>query len=163
MIKYTYLYNDEYKKKYLKYLSKINLIKGGNNENYDYIFHIKSLLDITDGWKITVNNECDIDNFFRDREQYNVVSVFGHYNIGKTFIISKLSGIQFDHSTTTHTEGLSIKVTKSPNVVYIDSEGTNTPIEINETPESANRKTLDDVINDGKKKENFIKEFLFMS
>jgi len=100
---------------------------------YDVIIDIKSVKDINKGWKIKMN-ERGLKNY-EDHKTSNVikVGVIGNSNKGKSFILSKISKINFPSGTSIRTEGLSVKYPeleeyKDRKIVLLDSAGLETPV-----------------------------------
>ena len=61
------------------------------------------------------------------------IGVIGNANKGKSFLLSKISGMNLPSGTTIKTEGLSIKypeleIHKNRNIVLLDSAGLETPV-----------------------------------
>ena len=100
---------------------------------YDVIIPIQSIKDITKGWEIKMS-----DRFKKNREklinQKAVrIGIIGNSNKGKSFILSKLSKMNFPTGTSIKTEGLSIKypeteIYKDRKIVLLDSAGLETPV-----------------------------------
>ena len=117
-------------------IAKENLNKKVNfTDFYDLIINIKSIKDISKGWKIQMNE--------RGREQYEKyrknkeiikIGVIGNSNKGKSFLLSKISKIDIPSGTSIRTKGLSIKYPKLDekykhrNFVLLDSAGLETPV-----------------------------------
>ena len=104
---------------------------------YDVIIDIKSVKDINKGWKINMN-ERGLKNY-EDHKTNNVIKigVIGNSNKGKSFILSKISKINFPSGTSIRTEGLSVKYPelethKDRKIVLLDSAGLETPVLNNE-------------------------------
>ena len=104
---------------------------------YDVIIDIKSVKDINKGWKINMN-ERGLKNY-EDHKTNKVIKigVIGNSNKGKSFILSKISKINFPSGTSIRTEGLSVKYPelethKDRKIVLLDSAGLETPVLNNE-------------------------------
>ena len=76
---------------------------------YDVIVHIDSIKDINKGWKIEMNQNCEQNYQKYKNEKVIKIGVIGNANKGKSFILSKISKMQFPSGFSIKTEGLSIK------------------------------------------------------
>ena len=102
---------------------------------YDVIINIKSIKDISKGWKIQMNErgEKQYEKYKKDKEIIKI-GVIGNSNKGKSFLLSKISKIDMPSGTSIRTKGLSIKypkideLYKSRNIVLLDSAGLETPV-----------------------------------
>ena len=97
---------------------------------YDVIIYISSITEIIKGWNIRYREE--FDKSILDKKIVKI-GVIGNSNKGKSFILSKLSGINFPSGTDIKTEGLSIKYpdlnkNTNKNIVLLDSAGLETPV-----------------------------------
>ena len=97
---------------------------------YDVIIYISSITEIIKGWNIKYREE--FDKSILDKKIVKI-GVIGNSNKGKSFILSKLSGINFPSGTDIKTEGLSIKYpdlnkNTNKNIVLLDSAGLETPV-----------------------------------
>ena len=103
------------------------------SEFYDVIVHIDSIRDIIKGWKIDMNKRGE-DNYKKYKAQELLkIGVIGNANKGKSFILSKLSKMEFPSGMSIKTEGLSIKYPelekyKNRKIVLLDSAGLETPV-----------------------------------
>ena len=102
-------------------------------EFYDVIVHIDSIKDITKGWRIEMNNRGE-ENYkkYKDKELLKI-GVIGNANKGKSFLLSKISKMEFPSGMSIKTEGLSIKYPelekhKNRKIVLLDSAGLETPV-----------------------------------
>ena len=79
------------------------------------------------------------------KQKYLRISVIGNANRGKTFILQKISTLNFDGAIghTVSTQGLSIKFPKDYEYVLLDTLGNNSPI------------LIDDINNDPRDNENY--------
>jgi len=100
---------------------------------YDMIIDIKSVKDIYKGWKIYMNDR-GLNNY-EEHKKNNVIKigVIGNSNKGKSFILSKISKINFPSGTSIRTEGLSVKYPelegyKDRKIALLDSAGLETPV-----------------------------------
>ena len=122
---------------------------------YDIIINIKSVKDISKGWEIKMTEKGE-NNFkqYRNKELIKI-GVIGNSNKGKSFILSRLSGIDLPSGTSIKTEGLSIKYPelqeyKNRKIVLLDSAGLETPVLREENSNDENNKNI--------KNDNEIKE-----
>ena len=100
---------------------------------YDIIIHIQSIIDITKGWKVQISER--IANKYGEliKDKVIKVGVIGNSNKGKSFILSKISGLYLPFGTSLKTQGLSIKfpdIKKFANkkLALLDSAGLETPV-----------------------------------
>ena len=97
---------------------------------YDIIINInamKSLLE--DGWEETFTHK-GLENYKSKKDLSSVVvSVIGNQNSGKSFILSKISGITLPTGYSISTKGLSIKypIIEHQNII-LDTAGLNKPL-----------------------------------
>ena len=126
-------------------------------EFYDIIVNIKSVKDISKGWeiKMTENGEKNF-NLYKSKELIKI-GVIGNSNKGKSFILSRLSGIDLPSGTSIKTEGLSIKYPelkdhKDRKIVLLDSAGLETPV----LREDINQNNKKNIKSDNQEEENNI-------
>ena len=100
---------------------------------YDVIVCINSIKEITKGWEVKMSKRA-LDKY-EEFKKGNVVKigVIGNSNKGKSFLLSKISGIKLPFGTSIRTEGLSIKypqidVYSNRNIALLDSAGLETPV-----------------------------------
>jgi len=104
---------------------------------YDMIIDIKSVKDIYKGWKIYMNDR-GLNNYEEHKKNKVIkLGVIGNSNKGKSFILSKISKINFPSGTSIRTEGLSVKYPeleeyKDRKIALLDSAGLETPVLNNE-------------------------------
>jgi len=122
---------------------------------YDIIIDIKSVKDISKGWEIKMTERGE-KNFkeYKSKELIKI-GVIGNSNKGKSFILSRLSGIDLPSGTSIKTEGLSIKYPelkefKDRKIVLLDSAGLETPVLREDINNDENNKNI--------KSDNEIKE-----
>ena len=111
---------------------KINESYINDTEFYDIVVDINSIISITDGWKIYFNKKGK-DNYKNlTSEKYIKVGVIGNRNMGKSFLLSKLTGYDLPIGSSISTRGLSLKFPEvyesDRNFIIIDSAGMSTPI-----------------------------------
>ena len=169
-------------KNILKIDTKTNKIKGNKNEYirengevifenfYDIVIDIKSVKDINKGWKIKMSDKGKNNYEKYKKEKVLKIGVIGNANKGKSYILSRISKIDFPSGTSIRTEGLSIKYPelerfKDRNIALLDSAGLETPV-LREKDD--NKKTIKKSTQETKKestqetnKEELNKELLF--
>ena len=124
---------------------------------YDVIINIKSVKDISKGWEIKMTEKGKKNfNKYRNTELLTI-GVIGNSNKGKSFILSKISNINFPSGTSIKTEGLSIKYPeleqfRNRKIVLLDSAGLETPV-LNEEIKNEDEEDSD---NEEKKSSNHI-------
>ena len=120
-------------------LEKKDELKKFNEEDfYDIIIDINSILAINDGWniKFTEKGRKKYDDY--KNELLIKIGIVGNVNDGKSFILSKLSRISLPTGTSISTKGLSIKYPdlekgyKNRKFILLDSAGLENPILVNE-------------------------------
>ena len=132
---------------------------------YDVIIDIKSVKDISKGWEIKMTEKGE-NNFIKYKNQELIkIGVIGNSNKGKSFILSRLSGIDLPSGTSIKTEGLSIKYPelkefKDRKLVLLDSAGLETPVlkedENKEKKSDIEEEEEEEDINDENKSKNNI-------
>ena len=100
---------------------------------YDVIIPIQSIKDITKGWDIKLSERFKTNYKYLINQKALRIGIIGNSNKGKSFILSKLSKINFPTGTSIKTEGLSIKypdLLQYPDrkIVLLDSAGLETPV-----------------------------------
>ena len=100
---------------------------------YDIIIHIKSIKDITKGWKVQLSPRIDQKYKEYTKDKVIKVGVIGNSNKGKSYILSKISGVYLPFGTSLKTQGLSIKFPEKKNfqnkrLALLDSAGLETPV-----------------------------------
>ena len=93
---------------------------------HDMIINIKSLSKLKEGWEIKYFGEKENikENILTKKK---VIAVLGNIKKGKTFILQKISNLNFDNNNNIPTEGLSIKFPKDKQYVLLDTLGNNAP------------------------------------
>lgn len=123
--------NLEEKNKKIKDLENILIpnkkyIKPKPIDYYDIIVHFNSINEINKGWKIEMNKNISQNYKKLKNQRFTTVGVIGNCDKGKSFILSKLSNMNFPSDIYIKTEGLSFKYSKE--VIFIDSPGLDSPI-----------------------------------
>ena len=101
---------------------------------YDIIVDIKSIRDISKGWDIKMSKKAEENYEKLITEKVIRIGVIGNANKGKSFLLSKISQIDFPSGTSIRTEGLSIKYPdnldkfQNRRIVLLDSAGLETPV-----------------------------------
>ena len=100
---------------------------------YDIIIYIKSINDINNGWKVEYSPRMAEKYKEFTEDKVVKIGVIGNSNKGKSFILSKISGIYLPFGTSLKTHGLSIKfpeLKQYPNkkIALLDSAGLETPV-----------------------------------
>ena len=150
--------NEELKKEKDKFEKILECFKGKYHDYrfklecfYDIIINIDSLRNLYKGWKVKFTEQGKKNYEIMKEEKVLTVGILGNRNSGKTFILSKLSGVNLPVGI--KTEGISIKYPrmekdKPANYILIDSAGFENPLlETNEF-------TIDKII----KKEDKLRE-----
>ena len=114
-------------------------------ENYDIIIDINSIRYLqTKGWEIHYpNGKKEELNKIIELSDKNIVSILGHSNRGKTFILQRISGLNLESGYQIQTKGLSIKLAEKTKILLLDTAGTNVPLLIDEgAPDIRNDKNF---------------------
>ena len=98
---------------------------------YDMIININAMKSLLDkGWEESFT--IDGYNHYKEKKDLPsvVVSVIGNQNSGKSFILSKISGITLPTGYSISTKGLSIKypIIEHQNIIILDTAGLNKPL-----------------------------------
>ena len=126
-----------------------------SNENvespvYDMVIHIQSLTKLEEGWKVeycgSEENKKRVKNI--PKQKYIRISVIGNANRGKTFILQKISDLNFNGAIghTVSTQGLSIKFPKDEEYELLDTLGNNSPILIDDNNDPRDKENYDNEI-----------------
>ena len=103
---------------------------------YDIVLNINSIRGlIKEGWIVNYNQKEGKQHYLKKKDEPTiVVGVIGNKNMGKTFILEKLSGYQIPKGFNVKTIGLSVRYGTTPehNVAILDSAGQETPLLIME-------------------------------
>ena len=114
-------------------------------ENYDIVIDINSIRYLqTKGWEILYPNgrKEELNKIIESSEKC-IVSILGHSNRGKTFILQRISGLNLESGYQIQTKGLSIKLAEKTNILLLDTAGTNVPLLIEEgAPDPRNDKNF---------------------
>lgn len=105
------------------------------SEKYDVIIDINSIRFLQQkGWKIIYTSKEKENNFKEMLKSSNksIVSILGHSNRGKTYILQRISGIKLEAGYQIQTKGLSIKIPEKKNILLLDTAGTNAPLLVEE-------------------------------
>lgn len=95
-------------------------------EKYDAIIDINSIRNLKTGWKISYYGNKNIKNIIKSSENI-IISILGHSNRGKTYILQKICDTQLRPGYEITTKGISIKVF-GKNALLLDTVGTNAPL-----------------------------------
>lgn len=118
----------------LKYFEDKNKFNDEKVErlHYDLIVKIDSLNDLKDkGWEIEYQTDEEhsleiILNKIKEKERI-LVGVIGYENVGKTYLLNKLSGCDLPTGFGYHTTGLSFKLSKQGHFIFADAAGCGKP------------------------------------
>ena len=120
--------NNSISLKNLRYFNKRDF-----EDYYDVIIDIKSIIDINKGWEI-IMNERSLKNYEEYKSSQLIkIGVIGNSNKGKTFILSKISNLDFPSDPNIRTKGLSVKYPemnsfKDRKIAFLDSAPLDTPV-----------------------------------
>ena len=127
---------EEESKNYQEKLNELQKIRDPSsveydlNSLYDAILDIKKFSDFgKDGWDLKINT-IEGEGLIRESELGSTVSIVGMYDKGKTFLLNKLAGSNFQPGKKFTTHGLSIKriTIDGTNFIGIDTAGINSPL-----------------------------------
>ena len=119
-----------------------------SDEEYDAIIDINSIRFLNkEGWKISYRQGKDeeIKDILKKSKKV-IVSILGHSNRGKTYILQKLGESKLKSGFHVHTKGISIRIPEDQSILILDTQGTNAPLLLEEGEE------------DKRNDPNFIKE-----
>ena len=138
--------------KEFEYNDKLKNFNNNFEDFYDIIIDIKSIKDINKGWVIKSNERGRKQYFEKRDEPVLKIGVIGNADKGKSFILSKISKIDFPSGTSISTEGLSIKYPElgeyvNRKIALLDSAGLETPV-LKETKEIIIKTKEDNEVND---------------
>lgn len=127
--------------------------KSSKSDYYDYNIKIiqsfPSLSNSRIGWKFSISQKY---LSMKEENDYGSIGFLGEFNSGKTFLISQLCG-KINTNYEEHSDHLGFKF--NGNIVYIDSKGSNLPIDCQNSTEE-----LDDVRQSFHCAESFIDNFI---
>ena len=129
---------------YYKNLIKINKLKKEDElkdlkdplpENfYDIIIDVNSIRRLNkDGWKVRFNEE-GLKRYEKYKDEKLItIGVIGNFQVGKSFILNKISKSKFLTGSTLYTQGLSVKYpelqeNQERKIIFLDSVGLERPI-----------------------------------
>ncbi|KAM3144210.1 hypothetical protein pb186bvf_003672 [Paramecium bursaria] len=122
---------NRFKEESIQDVTKLYKQKMEQQENlYDVEIDCSSLLQLIskDGWRVKVNEHYNK----QIKNNTVVVSLYGLYNKGKSFLASKLSAKTLNYGYSVSTVGLSAlyprDMQKENSIVFLDTAGTETPI-----------------------------------
>ena len=124
-------------------LKKDELDDAKQEDFYDIIIDINSIININKGWNIFMTKEGEEKYLKYKGFDFIKIGIVGNINRGKTFILSKLSKIS---GVSINTKGLSIKYPdlseeyKDRKYIILDSAGLETPVLNNLLQEEENGK-----------------------
>ena len=117
----------------LKIITSEKLNNINATDFYDVVIGINSIKDINKGWEVKMSKRA-----LEKYEEFKIgnvvkIGVIGNSNKGKSFLLSKISGINLPFGTSVRTEGLSIKYPekeehKNRSIALLDSAGLETPV-----------------------------------
>ena len=120
------------------------------HKNYDVIIDINSIRFLKEkGWNIIFTGDKTRQNQLKEIIKSTtkcIVSILGHSNRGKTYILQKISEKNLSTGYQIQTKGLSIKIPRERNMILLDTAGTNAPL------------LVEDDNDDPRNKPNFQKE-----
>ena len=101
-----------------------------DEDKYDVIIDINSIRKLKDGWliKYNGNNEekAKIEQMIKSKNK-RFISILGHSNRGKTYILQKICNQELHPGYEITTKGISIKYF-GENSILLDTVGTNAPL-----------------------------------
>ncbi len=131
---------------------------------YDIIFDIESFEKLKkNGWEINFTEKGLKKYIQKKNKDITVVSVVGNNNVGKTYILSKLSNIEIPDGFNIKTNGLSViypEYEDRINIIFLDTAGFERPLCENDNFnfETKNENYLK--LNEEEKKKVSIKDYL---
>ena len=115
-----------------------------NFNKYDIIIDITSIRFLDKiGWKIIYTGEKEKQKKIKDliysNEKKTIISILGHSNRGKSYILQKISGEKLNAGFQIQTRGISIKIPEHMNLMLLDTAGTNAPLLISGNDDPRNK------------------------
>lgn len=100
------------------------------DNNYDVIIDINSIMKLGEGWNIKYYGDeeriKEIKEFLKSHNK-NFISILGHSNRGKTYILQKISEQDLRPGYEITTKGISLKI-YGENAILLDTVGSNAPL-----------------------------------
>ena len=97
---------------------------------YDLIIDINSIKKLNNGWVIKYNGDDkrikNTKEIIKSTDQ-NIISILGHSNRGKTYILERISNENLNPGYDKTTKGISVKI-YGKNAIFLDTVGTNAPL-----------------------------------
>ena len=106
-----------------------------NEEKYDIVVDINSIKKLKEGWEIKYFANQENIKTLKDKirkSNKNFISVLGHSNRGKTYILQKICKEKLKPGYEITTKGISIK-SYGENAFLLDTVGTNAPLLVEES------------------------------
>ena len=101
-----------------------------DEDKYDVIIDINSIRKLKDGWLIKYNGKTEekakIEEMIKSKNK-RFISILGHSNRGKTYILQKICKQELHPGYEITTKGISIK-SFGENAILLDTVGTNAPL-----------------------------------
>ena len=129
---------------------------------YDVVIEIDSINTLTKtGWKINYNEQREETYNEVIQKETLKIGVLGLNNVGKSFILGKLSGFPVPTGYSVETKGISIKYTKGEetcdsSICLLDSAGIETPLLIDEIKDNEEQTNENDKKNEVDKNISFM-------
>ena len=137
-------------------------------DNYDIIININSFKEsIKEGIKIEASEEGMKNYKSQDRYSKVVIGIIGNLNVGKTYILSKITNYKLPSGL--RTKGISVKYPTNygPNLIVLDSAGSEAPLlvseEFNLDFKNKSQDELIEYVSDKKITEMFLQNFILFS
>ena len=109
-----------------------NKSKMSNNalNYYDVVIDANSIENISNGWTVEYTDEGMKRYEAKKDAKSCVVGVVGNKNKGKSFLLTKLAGMNLPSGHSITTKGLSVKYPedKYKNIILLDTAGLETPL-----------------------------------
>ena len=101
-----------------------------NSDKYDIVVDINSIMKLNQGWEIKYFGDTQKIKDSKRKiktSNKNFISVLGHSNRGKTYILQKICKEELQPGYEITTKGISIK-SYGNNAILLDTVGTNAPL-----------------------------------
>ena len=135
-------------------------------DNYDIIINMNSFKEsIKEGIKVE-GSGMDY-YYYEDVKGGTVIGIIGNLNVGKTYILSKITGYELPSGL--RTKGISVKYPTNygPNLIVLDSAGSEAPLlvseEFNLDFKNKSQDELIEYVSDKKITEMFLQNFILFS
>ena len=141
---------------------------------YDIVIDVRRLLDVcSNGWAVAYDDQKEaFYKLFCSFVQSSVVSIVGNFNVGKSFVLGRLTNETFPRGNRVHTNGISIKFKNMDKEAqglsaesgrlhwFVDTQGMNSPLDKRALQQKLKEQKLEDMLQESKALEDFLRQML---